>query len=399
MRRFLSFGLAAVMVMSMTACGSNTTAETTTAASSQAGNETTATQAAASNEGNETFVIGALGPLTGGAASYGISVKQGSEIAINEINSAGGVKVGDKTYDLKLNFLDDEASEGTAVTAYNSLQDQGINALLGCVTSGASLAVVDQTAIDGILQISPSGSAQAITENDNVFRLCFTDPLQGETMADFVANKGYEKVAVLYNNADEYSTGIYDAFKVKLNELKPGILVSEEAFTSDTVDFATQLTSIKKSEADVIFVPGYYEAAAYITKQAKDAGIEAAFIGSDGWDGVLAQVTDKSVVEGAVFLSPFLATDPEVADFVSAYETAYKATPDQFAADGYDTVYVIKAAMEQAGSIESADLIAAMTKIQVKGLTGEVTFDVTGEPNKGAKFVQIKDGQYTPYEE
>lgn len=394
MKKLVSLGLAAVMAVSLTACGSgDSVTETTKGAETAAGETKDAANATTGN--NEAFVIGGLGPLTGGAASYGLSVKQGAEIAINEINAAGGVTVGDTTYDLILNFLDDEASEETAVTAYNSLLDQGINALLGCVTSGACMAVTDLTAEDGILQITPSGSATPITENDNVFRLCFTDPLQGVTMAQYVIDHGYESVAVLYNNADEYSTGVYEAFKEKLNELDPALLVAEEAFTTETVDFSTQLTTIKNTGAKVIFVPAYYEAAAYITKQAKDAGIEADFIGSDGWDGVLAQVTDPAVVEGAVFLSPFLATDPAVADFVKAYETAYKATPDQFAADGYDTVYVIKNAMEQAGSIESTDLIAAMTKVKVSGLTGEVTFDVSGEPNKSAKFIQIIDGNYT----
>ena len=148
----------------------------------------------------------------------------------------------------------------------------------------------------------------------------------------------------------------------------------------------------------MIVVPAYYQDATYITQQAKDLGIELPFVGSDGWDGVLGTVTDPSTVEGAVFLSPFLATDPAVTDFVSAYEAAYNATPDQFAADGYDTVYVIKAAMEQAGSIESADLIAAMTEITVDGVTGTVTFNADGEPEKGAKFVKIVDGAYTAVE-
>ena len=121
------------------------------------------------------------------------------------------------------------------------------------------------------------------------------------------------------------------------------------------------------------------------------------FIGSDGWDGVLAQVTDPAVVEGAIFLSPFLATDPEVKEFTDAYQAAYNAVPDQFAADGYDTVYVMKAAMEQAGSIESEALIAAMTEIEVAGTTGTVKFTADGEPNKAAKFVQIKNGEYVAY--
>ena len=273
--------------------------------------------------------------------------------------------------------------------------DSGINVFMGAVTSGSSLALTDLTAKDNILQITPSGSAKAITENPNVFRLCFTDPLQGKMIADFVVDQGYESVAVLYNNSDEYSTGVYEAFKEELNTAgKSDLLVNEQSFTSDDVDFTTQLTQIKASGAKLIFVPAYYEAAAYIVQQAKQQGIDAAFVGSDGWDGVLGQVTDPSAVEGAVFLSPFLASDPSAADFTKAYETAYKATPDQFAADGYDTVYVIKAAMEKAGSIESNDLIKAMTEIEVNGITGKVSFNADGEPNKEPKFVTITNGEY-----
>lgn len=356
---------------------------------------------AATAEGAETFLIGGIGPLTGGAASYGISVKQAAEIAINEINAAGGVTVGDKTYQFELAFEDDEASEEKSPQAYNTLMDQGINVLMGTVTSGACLAITDLTYEDGILQITPSGSAQDCTKNPNAFRICFTDPLQGETMADYAINKlGYSKIAIIYNNSDEYSTGIKDAFEAKVAELG-GTIVASESFVTDDVDFNTQLTSIKGTDAEVIFVPAYYNDATYITKQAKELGMTLPFLGSDGWDGVLGTVTDTTTIEGAVFLSPFFAADTSenVVSFVKAYEAAYGATPDQFAADAYDAIYVIKAAMEKAGSIENADLIAAMTQIEINGLTGDnMSFTADGEPNKGAKFIKIVNGEYTAVE-
>lgn len=391
MKKIFSLVLSTAMIFSMTACSAP-------AQNAENKQETQAAQEAevAVNEGEETFIIGTMGPLTGGAASYGTSVKNGASIAVSEINEAGGVKVGDKVYKLDYRFLDDEAVEDKAVTAYNKLIDEGMNVLLGAVTSGSTLAITDLSNKDGILHITPSGSASSITEHDNVFRLCFTDPLQGVTIANYVIEEGYESVAILYNNADEYSTGVYEAFKAEMTEKgMADIIVSEDSFTTEDVDYTTQLTKIKAAGAKAIFVPGYYEAAAYITQQAKAAGIEADFIGSDGWDGVLAQVTDPSAVEGAVFLSPFLATDDSVKDFVDKYKSLYNAIPDQFAADGYDTVYVIKAAMEEADSIENAALIEAMTKIKVDGLTGSVTFDVSGEPQKEAKFILIKDGEYT----
>ena len=397
MKKLLSMLLIAAMVLSMTACSSGTDAADDSSDAAAAEEGDTADTAEGGAEGG-TFVIGGLGPLTGDAASYGISVMQGGQIAVDEINAAGGVQVGDATYMLELNFADDEASEDTVITAYNSLMDSGINALMGAVTSGACLAVIELSSQDGILQITPSGSALGCTEYDNTFRLCFTDPLQGTTLADYaVDNLGASKIAVIYNNADEYSTGIMEAF-VEEAEAKGAEIVANEAFVTGDVDFRTQLTSIKATDAELICVPAYYQDATYITQQAKDLDMDIPFIGSDGWDGVLGTVTDVTTVEGAVFLSPFLASDPAVADFVEAYEAAYNATPDQFAADGYDTVYVIKAAMEQAGSIESADLIAAMTEIQVDGVTGSVTFDATGEPNKAAKFVKIVDGEYTAME-
>ena len=379
-KRVLLSALALTFGLALTACG-NSGADETEAAKAD----------------GDVFTIGSTGPLTGAAASYGNSVKNGATVAIDEINAAGGVKVGDKTYKLALNFQDDEAKEDKAVNAYNKLMDSGINVYMGAVTSGSSLALTDLTAKDNILQLTPSGSAKDITKNPNAFRLCFTDPLQGKMIADFVLDQGYESVAVLYNNSDEYSTGVYEAFKDELNTKgQSALIVNEQSFTNDDVDFTTQLTQIKASGAKIIFVPAYYEAAAHIVQQAKQQGIDAAFVGSDGWDGILGQLTgdDKAKAEGAVFLSPFLASDPSAAKFTDAYKKAYNATPDQFAADGYDSVYVIKADMEKAGSIKSDDLIKAMTEIEVDGITGKVSFSADGEPNKEPKFVTITNGEY-----
>ena len=385
MTKVLSMALAAVMVIgSLTACGGSDAKETTAAA-----------------DGEAVFTIGGIGPVTGDAASYGTSVKQGAEVAIKEINEAGGVVVGDTTYKLALVFEDDEATEDKAVQAYNAVMDQGAQAILGAVTSGACIAITDLTLEDGILQITPSGSAMDCAKNDNGFRMCITDPAQGENMADLVVNTlGYKKIAVLWDNASDYSMGIKDAFEAKVAELG-GEIVASESFATGDVDYNTQLTTIKATDAEVLFVPAYYQEVTYITKQAADMGINLPFVGSDGWDGILATVTDPATVEGAIFLSPFFAADPSenVTAFVSAYEEAYGATPDQFAADAYDTVYAIKASMETAGSVEGADMIAAMTEITVDGLTGTgITWTAEGEPNKGCKFIQIIDGAYTLYE-
>lgn len=348
---------------------------------------------------SDSFLIGGIGPLTGDAASYGNSVKQGAEIAIKEINDAGGVSVGDKKIKLKLQFEDDQAEAENAVTAFNTLMDAGMDALMGTVTSGAGLGIIDLTKEEGILMLTPSGSAAGLTEHDNAFRLCFTDPLQGVTMANFAKDAGYTKIAVIYNNSDEYSTGMMQAFVDQVAAVG-GEIVANESFVDGDVDFATQLTAIKATDAQVIFVPAYYNDAAYITTQAKELGMALPFLGGDGWDGVLAQSTDPTALEGAIFLTPFFANDedPKVQDFVKKYNDEYKATPDQFAADGYDSIYVIAAAMEEAGSTASADLIAAMTQIEVSGLTGDMTFNENGEPDKQANFVKIVNGEYTAVE-
>ncbi|MDF2941413.1 MAG: Extracellular ligand-binding receptor [Herbinix sp.] len=345
---------------------------------------------------SSTFLIGGIGPLTGGAASYGTSVKQGAVIALTEINDAGGVKVGDKKIKLELNFMDDEATAEKAVTSFNSLMDDGADAIMGTVTSGAGMGIIELTKDEGILMLTPSGSAAGLTQYDNAFRLCFTDPLQGVTMANFAKDQGYTKIAIIYNNADEYSTGMMQAFTDQV-ATNGGEIVASESFVTDDVDFNTQLTAIKATDAQAIFVPAYYNDAAYITTQAADLGLNLPFLGGDGWDGVIAQTVDPTVLEGAIFLSPFLATDTNAAiqSFVTKYNEEYSATPDQFAADGYDSIYVIAAAMEKAGSTKSEDLIAAMTQINVSGLTGDMSFNADGEPNKGAKFIEIKGGQYT----
>ena len=372
MKKAIALGLAATLtVASITGCGNK------------------------SGANGDTYVIGGIGPLTGKAASYGLSVKQGEEIAVKEINDAGGIKVGDKSIKLELKFEDDEATPDKAVTAYNTLMDKGMNALLGCVTADSCLSVADLTKEDGILMLTPSGSAADITQNDNVFRLCFTDPLQGETMAArMITELGYKKVAVIYKNSDPYSKGVYEAFAAKVEELG-GTITTAEAF-ADGEDFNTQLTSIKGTDAEAVFAPIYYNDAAHVVTQAADLSLNLPFFGSDGWDGILDTVTDTNTVEGATFLSPFFSGDESAKDFVSKYQEAYNATPDQFAADGYDVVYVLKAALEAAGTTDSEAVIKAMTSISVDGLTGTgISFTADGEPQKGAKFIKINNGAYT----
>ena len=351
-------------------------------------------QSGGSSASGDKIVIGGIGPLTGDAASYGNSVKNGCQIAIDEINAAGGVN----GKQLELLFEDDVCDEEKAISAYNKLMDSGINVLVGAVTSGCSIAVSEVSVSDNILQITPSGSAMDCTKHPNSFRICFTDPLQGEIMAQYIADKGFKNPAIIYDVASDYSKGIHDSFVAKAAEV--GLTIAaDESFTSGDVDFKTQLTKIKSSDADCLFLPIYYTEVGYISEQAPTVGVELPYFGCDGWDGVINQLNGNTAnIEGATFLTPFVATstNEKVQSFVKAYEAKFNATPDQFAADGYDAIYAVKAAVEAANGDLSGDaLIAAMTQINVAGITGDMSFTAEGEPNKSARVAVISNGQYT----
>lgn len=340
----------------------------------------------------EEVVIGGIGPLTGSNASYGISVQQGGQLAVDEINAAGGIN----GMQIRYLFEDDESDAEKAISAYNKLMDDGMQVLMGTVTSDPCIAVTDESSRDGILQITPSGSAEACTQYDNCFRICFTDPLQGRSMANYMYEEGLRKVAIIYDVASDYSSGIYEAFVDEFEALG-GEIVAAESFTSGDVDFKTQLTKIKATDAEALFLPIYYTEVAYIVNQAVNVGLELPYYGCDGWDGVINQLEgDTTNIEGAIYLTPFVANseDEIVKNFVANYREAFGAEPDQFAADAYDAIYTIKAAIEQAGSMDNDAIIAAMTEITVSGVTGEMTFSEDGEPNKAARVAVIQDGQY-----
>lgn len=352
----------------------------------------------------QTLIIGGSGPLTGDAASYGISVQQGAELAIEEINAAGGVN-GIK---FELKFEDDVADPATAVQAYATLYDAGMKVSMGTVTSGACVAVTEEVKKDGMLMLTPSASQKECTQYDNCFRLCFMDPDQGTYAAQFIADHNVgSKIAVLYDKSSDYSSGIYENFKAKAQELNLEI-VTEQAFTDQSkTDFSVQLQAIKSSGADLLFMPFYYQEAALVITQAADAGLDVTFFGVDGMDGIIAQMGEAKaeLTEGIILLTPFVAasTDEKISSFVEAYEKAYDATPDQFAADAYDVIYTIKAAMEKAAIEDVEDkelnekLIAAMTEIEVDGVTGKMTWSADGEPTKSAQAVVIQDGVYVEY--
>ena len=399
-KRFLSLGLAMAMAASLTACGSSSsTTETTTAAAADATTSAAGESTAASGE---VFKIGGIGPVTGAAAVYGLAVKNGAQIAVDEINAAGGIN----GYKIEYNFQDDEHDAEKSVNAYNTLKDWGMQVLMGTVTSAPCVAVADKTMADNMFQITPSGSSVECAQNPNVFRVCFSDPDQGAASATYIAeNKLADKIAVIYDSSDVYSSGIYEKFASEA--ANHGLdIVAAEAFTADSnKDFSTQLQKAKDAGADLVFLPIYYTEASLILNQANTMGYAPKFFGCDGMDGIL-QVDnfDTKLAEGLMLLTPFAAdADDELTQkFVTAYKEKYGETPIQFAADAYDAIYAIKAAAEEAGITPETSVSdtcdkmkEAMLKITVNGLTGEnMTWTEDGEPHKAPKAVKVVDGAY-----
>lgn len=402
MKKLLSLGMAVAMAASLTACGGSGTSETTTAAAETdaASGDTTE---AANASGEDSFKIGGIGPLTGGAAIYGQAVMNGAELAINEINADGGLNGSQ----IEFSFQDDEHDTEKAVNAYNTLKDWGMQMLVGTVTSAPCIAVGAESSNDNMFQLTPSGSAVDCAKFDNQFRVCFSDPDQGAASAQYIGeNKLATKVAVIYDSSDVYSSGIHDKFLTEAQS--QGIeVVSDEAFTADNnTNFSVQLQKAQDSGAELVFLPIYYSQAALILAQAQQMGFETQFFGCDGLDGLLTvENFDVTLAENVMLLTPFAADaeDELTQKFVAAYKEKYGETPNQFAADGYDAVYAIKAAAEKSGLTPDMDASAicdalktSMTEITLNGLTGEnMKWSADGEPDKAPKAIKIVDGVYT----
>lgn len=380
MKKFLSILLVAAMTMSLLAgCGaSGATAST------------------------DSWKFGGIGPVTGGAAVYGLAVQNGAQIAIDEINAAGGIN----GYQIEFKFQDDECDSEKSVNAYNALKDWGMNVLVGAVTSGCCIAVAAESSKDQIFQVTPSGSStDCVDANENVYQVCFTDPNQGIASADYIADNAIaSNVAVIYDSSDVYSSGIYAKFADEAS--KKGLnIVSAEAFTADNkTDFSVQLQKAQSAGAELVFLPIYYTEASLILTQANTMGYAPMFFGCDGLDGILGvENFDASLAEGVMLLTPFAAdaTDDATVKFVAEYNKRFGENPNQFAADSYDAVYVIKAALEAKGTKPGAvadvfaDAKEAMKTVSIDGLTGlAMSWDENGAVNKAPKAMEIVDGQY-----
>ena len=381
MKKFLGLLLAgAMLVSSFTGCSGKT-----------------------SSSDEKTLLIGGTGPLTGDYATYGISVQQGAQIAVDEINEKGGVN----GYTVKLEVEDDQADPQQAVQAYAKLMDNGMNLSLGSTTSGACVALVKEAKEDGIVTMTPSASQKEATAFDNNFRVCFLDPDQGTYSADFIKeNNLAAKIAVLYDKSNTYSVGVYEAFSKEAEKLGLNIVTTQAFTDSSNTDFSSQIQAVKNSGAELLFMPFYQQEAAAVLMQAQGVLENVTYFGVDGMDGVLEKLgtENQAIANGVMLLTPFSASssDPTVANFVAKYKEKYNATPDQFAADAYDAVYALCTAFEKAG-LETDDpefnraVAKAMTEIEVTGATGVMTWSADGECKKQAKAVVITDGAYVDY--
>lgn len=356
--------------------------------------------------GDDVFKIGSIGPVTGAAAIYGEAVKNGAELAVKEINEAGGIN-GVK---IEFDFQDDENDPEKSINAYNTLKDWGMQALLGTVTSAPCVAVGNEAQADNMFLLTPSGTAVECVQYDNAFRVCFSDPMQGLECAKYISDNALaKKVAVIYDSSDVYSTGIYNAFAAEAK--KDGLeIVAAEAFTAESkTDFSVQLQKAKDKGAELVFLPFYYSEAALVLQQAAGMNYAPIFFGCDGMDGILGvEGFDAANAQNLMFLSPFTptSTDEMVVEFVKNFEEEFGHTPIQFAADAYDGVYALKAAMEKAEvtpDMSASDICdalkGAMTEITIDGVTAKnLTWEASGEPSKEPMVVKIENGEYTVVE-
>ena len=388
-KKFFALMMAMVMVLSLAACGGK---EDPPAPGTDA--------PAASGEAGGAFKLGGTGPLTGGAAIYGNAVKNGAQIAVDEINAMGGIQ-------FELKYEDDTHDAEKAVNAYNVLKDWGMQISMGSVTSKPCEATSAETYADRIFALTPSASTTGTIEGkDNMFQMCFMDPNQGTASAQYISDKGLgTKIAVIWKNDDPYSKGIHDTFTAKAGELGLEVVSDTTFADGNDTDFSVQLKNAQDAGADLVFLPMYYQPASLILSQANSMSYAPKWFGVDGMDGILTmEGFDTTLAEGVMLLTPFNAdsTDERTQNFVAEYQKRFGEVPNQFAADAYDAVYTYAAALEAAGctsDMSAADiceaLVGVMTTISVDGLTGQgMTWDASGAVSKAPMAVVIENGTY-----
>lgn len=344
----------------------------------------------------DSIKIGGIFPLSGPVAVYGVEAKNGIELAIEEINAAGGIN----GKNVVLISEDDEGNPEKTVNAFKKLTTKDkVTMIIGSLTSGCTAAITTLAQNQKVLLIAPAATMESITDAGNfIFRACFIDPFQGTVGGKFSAETlKAKKAAVLYDIANDYSIGLYENFK-KAFLASGGIMAAEESYTTNDMDFNAQITKIKNANPDVVYLPDYYATVALIAKQLRAQGVNASIVGADGWGGIVDNAGDE-ILNG--FYSDHYAadsTDPKVVSFVNSYKNKYNSTPVSFAALGYDSMYIIKDAIVNAGSTDASAVRDAVEKTNGAYVTGKLTFDAKRNPVKSAVMMEIvkAEGKLTP---
>jgi branched-chain amino acid transport system substrate-binding protein len=349
---------------------------------------------------SDTILIGEYGSTTGSESTFGKSTDNGVQLAVEERNAAGGVKgiVGGPTgKKITVKLYDDQGKTQEAGSAVTRLITQDhVVAIIGEVASSLSLAGGRVAQQYGVPMISPSSTNPAVTEiGDMISRVCFVDSFQGYVVAKFVReNLKLSKAALIYDQGQAYSKGLKDDFAREFQKMG-GAITTEQAYGGGDADYSAQLTSIRESKPDVVFLPGYYTDAANVMLQARKLGLNVPFLGGDGWDSEkLAQIGGKAV-EGSYYSNHYAHEDPrpEVQNFVKKYKEKYGAIPDGLAALGYDAAGVLFAAMEKAPSLDGKALATAINATKdYAGVTGKITIDPQRNARKSAVVLQMKGG-------
>ncbi|MBL9037352.1 MAG: ABC transporter substrate-binding protein [Archangium sp.] len=351
--------------------------------------------AAAPTGADDTIVIGEVGSLTGSEAAFGISTRNGIEMAIDEANAAGGVK-GKK---LKVIVYDDQSKPEEAASATARLIGQDkVQLILGEVASSNSLAMAPKAQEAKVPMISPSSTNPKVTEvGDFIFRVCFIDPFQGYVMAKYAREElKFSKVAILTDKKSAYSEGLTDVFQRKFAEMG-GRIVGVEAYSKGDTDFRAQLTNIKKLKAEGLYVPGYYQDVAIIAEQAKELGLKVTMMGGDGWDSAKLFELGGSAVDGSFVSNHYSSDDPSprVQEFIKKYTERYKGTPDSLAALGYDSAMVAIEAMKRAPDSSGQSLRDEIAKTKdFPGVAGTITLDDKRNPVKPAVVLKVEGGKF-----
>ena len=378
--KFVAASAAAVMALSLAGCSGGSMDDSSSSSAKASG---------------DSITIGTVTTNSGTAAAYGEAEVKGFELAVSEINAKGGIN-GKK---VKLESMDDKGDATEASNAYNKLAgDNNVLAVAGPTISATTAAVAPLADQSKLVTIAPAATSDSIETGNYLFRTCFKDSYQGEVAARFAAeNLKVKKVAVLYGTGDPYSSGVGEAFAKAAEKLGLEVVDKESSSSADDTEYSAQLQKIQASGAELLYAPYYYSVAGpYIIPQARSVGFEGYVMGPDGYDG-LKLTGDKSQYNKTYYTTHYSAddnTNTKVQDFIKSYNSKNNAEPNTFAALGYDTIYMIKQAIEKAGeNATREDVRNAVAGMTFDGVTGKFTMDKSGSPTKSVTVLEMKDGK------